>query len=70
MSQTTKVTIEYNRVGNAQSIYTVWVHGGYFARFTLLGVKTLLTGLGLRAGKRVDAACKEARETGRAEFEI
>jgi hypothetical protein len=70
MSQTTKVTIEYNRVGNAQSVYTVWVRGEYGVRFTLPGVKTLLTDLGLRAGKRVDAACKEARQTGRAEFEI
>jgi hypothetical protein len=64
------VTIEYNRVGNAQSVYTVWVRGTYYVRFTLLGVKTLLTDLGLRAGKRVDAACREARETGKAEFEI
>jgi hypothetical protein len=70
MTETTKVTIEHNRVGNAQSIYTVWVRGGYFVRFTLLGVKTLLSDLGLRAGKRVDAACREARKTGRAEFEI
>jgi hypothetical protein len=70
MSQTTKVTIEHNRVGNAQSIYTVWVLGGYSVSFSVPCVKAILTALGLRAGKRVDAACKEARQTGRAEFEI
>ena len=70
MSETTKVTIEYNRVGNAQSVYTVWVREQYYAHFTLPGVKMLLTDLGLRTGKRVDAACREARKTGRAEFEI
>jgi hypothetical protein len=70
MSQTTKVTIEHKGAWNEESLYTVRVFEERYGRFTLLGVKTLLTDLGLRAGKRVDAACKEARQTGRAEFEI
>jgi hypothetical protein len=66
MTETKKVTIEYSRVG----IYTVWVSEECHLKWRVNEVKTLLTDLGLRAGKRVDAACREARETGRAEFEI
>jgi len=66
MSQTTKVTIKYWRVG----IYAVWVCGECHTKWRVYGVKMLLTDLGLKAGKRVDAACREARKTGRAEFEI
>jgi hypothetical protein len=66
MSQTTKVAIQYSRVGN----YAVWVRGEYHLKWRVNEVKTLLSDLGLRAGKRVDAACREARQTGRAEFEI
>jgi hypothetical protein len=66
MSQTTKVAIQYFRVG----IYVVWVCGKCHSKWRVNEVITLLTDLGLRAGKRVDAACKEARKTGRADFEI
>jgi len=66
MSQTTKVTIEYSRVG----IYTVWVSEECHLKWRVNEVKMLLTDLGLRAGKRVEVACREARQTGRAEFEI
>jgi hypothetical protein len=76
MTEPTRVTIKYHRIGNAQGVYHVMIQrpsgivNDDFVRLTVHGVKTTATDMGLRAGKRLTAACREARETGRAEFEI
>ncbi len=69
MTETTKVTIEYGYSLWGTRVYRVWVRGGYFESSTAYRVGVILTDLGLQAGKRADVICREARVTGRVEFE-
>ena len=76
MTEKTRVKIRYSRIGRGQGLYHVEVLrpdgliGDDFVKWTVRGVKTTFTDRKLKAGKRLTAACREARETGRAEFEI